>query len=78
MDFGLDFRDFTSYKGFQELYVRFQGFQVGFQIFLVRFHDYKDSRDYRDLMYFRLDFRDCRSDFRTFLLRISEVVCPSE
>jgi len=62
-DFRLGVRDFSDLKlGFQA-----RDFWSGFTV-------YRNFRYCRD---FRLDFRDFRPDFKTFVLRISEVVGPS-
>jgi len=69
------------------------GFQAGFEGFQANARDFtSDFKDFRDLTVdfkviklrsnytgrdFRLDFGDFRSDFRTFVHRISEVVGPS-
>jgi len=67
------FKEFNGFHvGFQGFYVGFQGFQAGFQRFSRS--DFTDYRDFRDCRNFRLDFGDFRSDFRTFVNRISEVV----
>jgi len=56
-------RDFTSV--FKDLTSDFQVFKPVFRNF------------WSDFTYYR-DFRDYRSDFRTFVHRISEVVGPSD
>jgi len=79
---------FVGSEGFQAI---FQGFHVGFQGlqgFTADFKVFKpnlryfwsDFKEYRDFMVcrdFRLDFTNFRSDFRSFVHRISEVVGPS-
>jgi len=45
-----------------------KGFKPDFRVFWSDFADYWD---------FRLDFVDFICDFRTFVDRLSEVVCPS-
>ena len=84
MDFGPDFRDFrlglkvfNPYAwDFTSDFKDLRDFMSDFKVSKPDARDFTDYRDFRVLMDFRLDCRDSRSDFRTFVPRIPEVVGP--
>jgi len=84
MDLRPGFRDFTS--DFKVFRPDSWNFTSDFKDFTSDFNEFRNSTpdlryfrsDFKDYRNFRenMDFRDFRSNFRTFVHRISELVCP--